>query len=86
MKYNIRPAKKKDMKQVLLLIQELATFEKEDDAVEISVQNLEKDGFGSSKLFHCFVAEIESSIVGMALVYPRSVSYTHLTLPTILRV
>jgi ribosomal protein S18 acetylase RimI-like enzyme len=71
MDYTIRVAQREDMKQVLHLIQELATFEKEDDAVEVSVQNLEEDGFGKQKLFHCFVAEKNDNIVGMALVYPR---------------
>ena len=71
MDYIIRVAQREDMKQVLHLIQELATFEKEDDAVEVSVQNLEEDGFGKQKLFHCFVAEKNDNIVGMALVYPR---------------
>ncbi|MGO4918628.1 GNAT family N-acetyltransferase [Maribacter spongiicola] len=71
MEYTIRVAKREDMKQVLHLIQELATFEKEDDAVEVSVQNLEEDGFGAQQLFHCFVAEKNNKIVGMALVYPR---------------
>ena len=71
MDYTIRVAQREDMKQVLRLIQELATFEKEEDAVEVSVQNLEEDGFGKQKLFHCFVAEKNDKIVGMALVYPR---------------
>ncbi|WP_405399665.1 GNAT family N-acetyltransferase [Maribacter sp. Asnod2-G09] len=71
MDYTIRVAQREDMKQVLHLIQELASFEKEDDAVEVSVQNLEEDGFGKQKLFHCFVAEKNDKIVGMALVYPR---------------
>lgn len=71
MEYTIRVAEREDMKQVLHLIQELAAFEKEDDAVEVSVQNLEEDGFGKQKLFHCFVAEKNDKIVGMALVYPR---------------
>ncbi|MDF4221024.1 MULTISPECIES: GNAT family N-acetyltransferase [Maribacter] len=71
MDYTIRVAQREDMKQVLRLIQELATFEKEEDAVEVSVQNLEEDGFGKQKLFHCFVAESDNKIVGMALVYPR---------------
>ena len=57
MNYTIRVAQRDDMKQVLQLIQELATFEKEEDAVEVSVQHLEEDGFGKQKLFHCFVAE-----------------------------
>ena len=59
------------MGQVLQLIQELATFEKEENAVEVSLKNLEEDGFGKTPLFHCFVAEKENRIVGMALVYPR---------------
>lgn len=71
MKYTIRTAQKEDMKQVLQLIHELATFEKEENAVEVSLQNLEEDGFGKHKLFHCFVAEKEDKVVGMALVYPR---------------
>tara|TARA_R110000764_G_scaffold48141_1_gene107100 strand:- start:2539 stop:3021 length:483 start_codon:yes stop_codon:yes gene_type:complete len=71
MSCKIRVAQREDMKQVLQLIQELATFEKEDDAVEVSVQDLEEDGFGKQKLFHCFVAEKNEKIVGMALVYPR---------------
>ncbi|WP_282049022.1 GNAT family N-acetyltransferase [Maribacter aquivivus] len=71
MEYTIRVAEREDMKQVLHLILELAAFEKEDDAVEVSVQNLEEDGFGKQKLFHCFVAEKNDKIVGMALVYPR---------------
>ena len=71
MKYTIRTAQKGDMKQVLQLIHELATFEKEENAVEISEQNLVEDGFGKHKLFHCFVAEKEEKVVGMALVYPR---------------
>lgn len=71
MKYRIRTAEKEDMKHVLRLIHELATFEKETDAVEVSLQDLERDGFGKNELFHCFVAEMNDSIVGMALVYPR---------------
>ena len=71
MEYTIRTAKKGDMKQVLQLIHELATFEREENAVEISEQNLIDDGFGKDKLFHCFVAEKEEKVVGMALVYPR---------------
>jgi ribosomal protein S18 acetylase RimI-like enzyme len=71
MEYKIRTAQRRDMAQVLRLIQELATFEKEQHAVEVNLNNLEEDGFGSQKLFHCFVAEKNESIVGMALVYPR---------------
>ena len=71
MEYTIRTSRKEDMGQVHQLIQELATFEKEDHAVEVTVKDLEEDGFGKNPLFHCFVAEKEGRIVGMALVYPR---------------
>ncbi|EAR02472.1 GNAT family N-acetyltransferase [Maribacter sp. HTCC2170] len=71
MKMNIRDAKASDMKSVLELIKELASFEKEPGAVEVTEDDLVRDGFGSNKLFHCFVAESDSKIVGMALVYNR---------------
>ncbi len=71
MKYLIREAVEADMPQVLNLIKELATFEKEDNAVEVNVEDLKRDGFGKEKLFHCFVATHENAIIGMALVYPR---------------
>jgi len=71
MKFKIRKASAEDMSQVLELINELASFEKEEQAVELEVKDLVKDGFGNEKLFHCFVAESEAVIVGLALVYPR---------------
>ncbi|HET8839591.1 MAG TPA: GNAT family N-acetyltransferase [Flavobacteriaceae bacterium] len=69
--YKIRPAEKHDMHEVLLLIKELAVFEKEPEAVEITVEDLQRDGFGEKKLFFCFVAEVEGQIQGMALAYFR---------------
>ena len=71
MGFKIRASRKEDMSQVLQLIRELAVFEKEDNEVDVTITDLEKDGFGDQKLFHCFVAEKEGAIVGMALVYPR---------------
>ncbi|MBU2949927.1 GNAT family N-acetyltransferase [Tamlana agarivorans] len=71
MNYTIRNAKKTDMPQVLNLINELAVFEKEPDAVEVSLSDLEKDGFGEQPAFHCFVAEVEEKIEGIALIYNR---------------
>lgn len=69
-----------DMPSVLALIKELAVFEKEPDAVEVTVDDLIRDGFSENPLFYCFVAEevIESSvenhskqIIGIALYYYR---------------
>ncbi len=71
MEYTIRDARKEDMEQVLDLVHELANFEKEPDAVEITKADLIKDGFGDQKMFHCFVAETNDGIAGIALVYPR---------------
>jgi len=71
MNFSIREGKITDMPSVLELIKELAHFEKEADAVVISVADLKKDGFGNSPLFKTFVAEIGQEIVGMALFYPR---------------
>jgi GNAT superfamily N-acetyltransferase len=74
----IRIATPEDMTAVLGLIQELAIFEKEPDAVLITVEDLKRDGFGEKPLFHVFVAEVpsesvntSSEIVGIALYYYR---------------
>lgn len=71
MEYLIREAEEKDMAQVLDLIKELAVFENEGDAVEVTVQDLVDHGFGNTKLFHCFVAETEKGIMGIALIFHR---------------
>lgn len=59
------------MPAVLELIRELAAFEKEPDAVVVTVDELVRDGFGNNPLFHTFVAEAAGEIVGMALFYYR---------------
>ena len=71
MKFIIREGKITDMSNVLKLIQELAHFEKAPDAVIVSVEDLERGGFGKTPLFKTFVAELNNEIVGMALFYPR---------------
>lgn len=68
---NIRKGKPEDMQAVLGLIQELADFEKEPDAVLVTVDDLVRDGFGPVPLFHVFVAEVDDEIVGIALWYYR---------------
>lgn len=70
----IRKATKKDIPAILDLIKELAIFEKEPEAVEISEATLEEEGFSENPLFICFVAEKSepvSEVVGIALVYYR---------------
>jgi GNAT superfamily N-acetyltransferase len=68
---NIRKGKKEDMPAVLELIKELAVFEKEPDAVVVTVADLERDGFGEQPLFYTFVAEADGRIAAMALYYYR---------------
>lgn len=68
---NIRKGRIEDMPRVLELIQELATFEKQPDAVEVTVADLERDGFGTHPLFQILVAEVDGEIPGIALYYNR---------------
>ena len=67
----VRKATKEDMPDVLELIKELAVFEKQPNAVQITVDTLVAEGFGSQPLFTCFVCLLEGQIVGMALCYFR---------------
>lgn len=71
MNYHIRKAKPTDLQHILDLIVELAVFEKEPNAVEVTVDELLSSGFGVRPDFTCFVAEINTKIVGIALVYTR---------------
>ena len=66
----IRAATKSDVPAILGLIQELATFEREPNAVAVTEAELLQDGFGESPAFGCFVATNESKVVGIALYYP----------------
>lgn len=71
MNFSIRKGIKEDMSSVWLLIKELAVFENEPDAVEVTIADLEKDGFSENPKFEVFVAEMENEIVGIALFYYR---------------
>jgi GNAT superfamily N-acetyltransferase len=71
MDFVIRKAKIEDMPQVLHLINQLAIFEKEPDAVVITVEDLKKDGFGKHPAFFCFVAELNHKVEGIALGFNR---------------
>lgn len=71
MDFSIRLATREDAQSIHDLIVELAVFEKEPNAVEITVEDILNDGFGVDKKFVCFVAEQNSKVVGIALVYMR---------------
>ncbi len=67
----IRKAKPTDVSSLYNLIQELALFEKEPEAVLITKEDLLRDGFSKNSLFHTFVAEVNGEVIGMALYYYR---------------
>jgi len=71
MSFSIRKGTKQDAQAILDLITELAVFEKEPDAVEITVADLERDGFSENPRFKIFVAEEGDIIIGIALFYER---------------
>jgi len=68
----IREGKKSDLQAVLDLIVELAEYEKAAHEVEITVEMMERDGFGENPIYGLFVAESdEKQIVGIAIYYYR---------------
>ena len=71
MGFIIRYGERRDMSSVLKLVNELAVFEKEPNAVKITVDDLVENGFKDNPAFFTFVAELGGVIVGMALFYNR---------------
>ena len=71
MNFIIRKANQDDMHDVLNLIKELALFEKEPDEVEISTEELVKDGFGKEKNFRCLVALVIPSISSVISLFTK---------------
>jgi hypothetical protein len=53
---NLRPATPADIPQILKFVRDLATYEREPDAVLATEADLLRDGFGPTKRFHCIVA------------------------------
>ena len=67
----IRKGTKEDLPQLLELIHELAIYEKAPHEVEITLEQLQEDGFGEKPVYEFFVAEDDKQIVGIALYYFR---------------
>lgn len=70
--YHIRPGTPADLPAALRLIQELAAYEREPDAVVTTVESMQRDGFGPARVFEFMVAEAENGgpLVGLALYFP----------------
>lgn len=72
MSFTVRQGEKKDAQAIHDLIVELAVFEKLSNEVEISTDDLIRDGFSENPKFKTFVAEEPNgNIIGMALFYER---------------
>lgn len=71
MSFQIRPGKLEDCPQIHELIKELARFEKAENEMTLSLDDLEKDGFGENPAYGIYVAEKEGQVIGIALYYQK---------------
>jgi GNAT superfamily N-acetyltransferase len=71
MSFYITSALQEDVPAILALIEELAIFEREPDAVIVTQEILLRDGFGSNPLYKCLVCKESESVVGMSFCYIR---------------
>ena len=69
MEVKLRYAKKNDLPEVLSLIKELATYERAPEEATVTLQDLEKDGFGEKPIFEIILAILNNEIVGMAFYF-----------------
>jgi GNAT superfamily N-acetyltransferase len=67
-KVNLRRASLGDMAELLVLIQDLADFEKASNEVITTVESMKKDF--QTGLFDAIIAELDQKIIGMAIFYP----------------
>ena len=63
---HLRPATRDDVPLILALIRELATYERDPDAVVATEEALLRDGFGERPLFQVTIAEWSGEPVGFA--------------------
>lgn len=68
---NIRRIVKDDCVALLHLIQELAEYEREPEAVTVTLDHFIESGFGNSPVWYGFVAEDNDDIIGFVLYYIR---------------
>ncbi len=66
----IREATPADVPEILALIRDLATYEREPHAVVATEADLLRDGFGEKKVFSCLMAEWEGKPAAFALYFP----------------
>lgn len=64
----IRQGEESDCEVICALIQELAEYEKKDPT-KVTLEKVQKYGFGKERLFSIELAEIEGEVVGYVLYY-----------------
>jgi GNAT superfamily N-acetyltransferase len=67
----IRKAVAEDCARLMELVQELAEFEKEPEAVTVTEEHFRESGFGKNPVWWSFVAEVDGKVEGLALYYIR---------------
>ena len=67
----IRKAVKEDCRRMMELVQELAIYEKEPNAITVSFDHFVESGFGEHPVWWAYVAETGGRVEGFALYYIR---------------
>ena len=68
-KVTIRKGELRDVRAMYALVLELATFENAAHEVTNTIEEMEKDGFGSNPAFEFLVAETSNEIIGVAIYF-----------------
>jgi GNAT superfamily N-acetyltransferase len=71
METRIRKAGPRDVPRMLELVKELAVFERAPDEVSVTLEHMLDAGFGPDPVWVGWVAELDGTIVGMAVCYER---------------
>lgn len=67
---HIRPATPADAPLILAFVRDLAEYEREPHSVQITEEQLLRDGFGSESYYECLIAEADHTPAGFALFFP----------------
>jgi len=66
---SVRTSRESDVPEILALIQDLASYEREPDAVKITVDQLRSALFGDPAAAYALVAEVDGEVAGFALYF-----------------
>lgn len=67
----IRKARITDCPAMMGLLQELASYEKQADAITVSLAAFIDAGFGTQPVWEAYVAEKDEQLIGLSLFYKR---------------